>query len=421
MRIISLEVDNVMRLKAVRIKPDGGMVVIGGKNEQGKSSVLNSIEMALGGKKALPPKPVREGAEEAYIVCELDTMTIRRVIDPDGKTSLTVESKDGAQYRKPQAMLDELVGALSFDPLGFTRMDTKVKLNVLRELVGLDFTAQDEERGDAFSERTDVNRETKRLGGQLDRLTHHDGLPSESVSMVELAAAVEKAQDAHRAHARMQEKARECERAVWDADAHADKLKAQLKELQAKLKDHDQKCVLLQDEASAAGNEAHKHKEADLPDIEAARARLNESEETNDKIRENAEHATATESLKESVAKADELTARIAEIDAAKVDAVTGAKFPVKGLSLTDEGVVFNGIPFEQASGAQQLRVSVAIGLAMNPKLPVLLVRDGSLLDEESLKLLGELAEEADAQVWVERVSEGDECSLIIEDGEVKS
>ena len=114
------------------------------------------------------------------------------------------------------------------------------------------------------------------------------------------------------------------------------------------------------------------------------------------------------------------LSGDILAIAKAKEKSVADAKFPVPGLSFGEDGVIFDGVPFQQASSAEQLRASVAIGLAMNPKLPVLLVHDGSLLDEASLKLLGELAEEAGAQVWVERVSEGSECSLIIEDGEVR-
>lgn len=117
---------------------------------------------------------------------------------------------------------------------------------------------------------------------------------------------------------------------------------------------------------------------------------------------------------------ADDLTARIEAIDAEKTAALANAKFPVAGLSFDDNGVTFNGLPFSQASAAEQLSVSVAIAAALNPKLRVMLVRDGSLMDDKSLALLGELAAKNDLQVWVERVGKGDECSVIIEDGAVE-
>ena len=49
MQIVELRAENVKRLSAVTIRPTGPVVEITGKNEAGKSSVLDSIWMALGG------------------------------------------------------------------------------------------------------------------------------------------------------------------------------------------------------------------------------------------------------------------------------------------------------------------------------------------------------------------------------------
>jgi len=117
---------------------------------------------------------------------------------------------------------------------------------------------------------------------------------------------------------------------------------------------------------------------------------------------------------------ADKLSTKIAEIDAEKAKRVAEAKMPIEGLGFTDSGVTFKGIPFEQISSAEQLRVSVAIGIALNPDLRVLLIRDGSLLDSDNLALIAEMAAEHDVQVWIERVEE-DGAGFIIEDGEVKA
>jgi hypothetical protein len=95
------------------------------------------------------------------------------------------------------------------------------------------------------------------------------------------------------------------------------------------------------------------------------------------------------------------------------------AKFPVPELSFGDDGVLVKGVPFEQASAAEQLRVSVAMGVALNPKLKVLLVRDGSLLDAKSLQLLADMAEANESQVWLERVGDADAAAVVIEDGQV--
>ncbi len=101
-----------------------------------------------------------------------------------------------------------------------------------------------------------------------------------------------------------------------------------------------------------------------------------------------------------------------------KSAAISTAKFPVPGLSFGDDGVLFNGIPFNQASSAEQLRVSFAIAASMKPKLPVILIKDGSLLDDHSMDLLRELAREYDAQCWIERVG-ADDVGIVLEEGEV--
>ena len=115
-----------------------------------------------------------------------------------------------------------------------------------------------------------------------------------------------------------------------------------------------------------------------------------------------------------------ERTKTISEIDERKRAELAAAEFPVAGLGFDDDGVLLNDLPFSQASSAEKLRVSVAMGLAMNPRLRVLLIRDGSLLDEESLGIIQEMAEKSDAQIWIERVGEGAECQVIIEDGSIK-
>src|SRR5690606_9517554 len=110
---------------------------------------------------------------------------------------------------------------------------------------------------------------------------------------------------------------------------------------------------------------------------------------------------------------AESLTSKIQAIDQQKADMLAKAPFPVCGLGFDENGVTLNGLPFDQASSAERLRVSVAMGIALNPKLRVMLIRDGSLLDSDSLALVAQMAEEHDTQVWVERVSEGEDVSVI--------
>jgi hypothetical protein len=119
-------------------------------------------------------------------------------------------------------------------------------------------------------------------------------------------------------------------------------------------------------------------------------------------------------------AEAKRLDAEVTAVDRQKAEALLAAKFPVEGLGFGDTGVTLNGLPLEQASGAEQLRVSLAMGIALNPKLRVMLIRDGSLLDETSLALVGQMAERADMQVWIEMVADRGAAGVVIEDGMVE-
>ena len=160
--------------------------------------------------------------------------------------------------------------------------------------------------------------------------------------------------------------------------------------------------------------------ESRLPDRDAIKARIGSAEATNKKVRANQRYADISVDLSECKDHADHLTGQIADVDAEKRQRVEDAEYPIPDLAVDDDGVLFNELPLAQASGAEQLRVSVALGIAMNPKLRVLLVRDGSPLDETSLAMVAEMAEKADAQVWLERVGEDDATSVVIEDGRVR-
>ena len=155
-------------------------------------------------------------------------------------------------------------------------------------------------------------------------------------------------------------------------------------------------------------------------DCQSLHNQIAESETINAQVRNNREFDRLASEHTQVAGKAHELTKQLARLDAEKQATLESAKWPIDGLGFGEEGITFDGLPFEQASSAEQLRVAVAIGLALNPTLRVLLIRNGSLLDEENLRMLAEMAADADAQVWLERVGEDGECAVVIEDGTIK-
>lgn len=427
MKIITLSSENVKRLKAVQIKPDGSLVVIGGKNGAGKTSVLDSIQYALGGGKSLPAMPVRQGEEHAEIVVDLGEIVVTRTFSATGGSALVVKSKEGLKYPSPQSVLDKLVGRLSFDPLEFARASGPEQADTLRALVGVDVSGYERTAQIAYDNRTVVARQVKQIQGQLAAMPAMvRDIPEIESSTADVLEQQEKAglwnnkcgQLYMQAEAKQRDYAR-AEEQVQFAHAEVVRAKAALKKSEAALQAAEQARA----ESSKAAEEARKASDLAKPiDMAPFKTKLAEVERTNSQIQANARRRNVEELLAKTLTEQMALTSQIEAAQKCKRDALAAAKYPIEGLALNELGAVtLKGIPFEQCSSAEQLRVSVAIGLALNPTLRVLLIRDGSLLDKDNLKLVAEMAAKADAQVWIECVGDNGMVSVIIEDGSVSA
>jgi DNA repair exonuclease SbcCD ATPase subunit len=416
MKILDLVVKNVKRIRAVEIRPDGNVVIVGGRNGQGKSSVLDSIAYALGGKDLICKEPVRRGEKHAEVTCDLGELIVRRTFTAEGGGTLTVETKDGARFTSPQGRLNDLTGSLSFDPLEFARMAPAGQAATLRALVGLDFAELDRERDAAFNARTDVNREGRALKARLDGIPAQHEAPELEVSAHELLDEIERAQETNLSHKDAREKTEQLVQRVHDTEDAIATCREQIATLTASLAEYEKRAEVQR--LNVAEWKAGVDKLVDV-DLAPLRERLAGLEATNRKVRENRSRATAERELEAKRAESAKLTERIDGILAAKQKAIAEAQFPVEGLAFdVNGGVTLNGLPFDQASAAEQLRVSVAIGAALNPSLRVMLVRDASLLDSEALELMGQLADQYDTQLWLERV-EAEGATVVIEDGTV--
>lgn len=403
MKIVRLEAENVKRLRAVEIvpDPDGHTVVIAGRNGQGKTSVLDSIWFALGGGPATrdTSRPIRDGEDHASVTLDLGELLVTRTWSGD-KTTLKVANADGARYGSPQAMLDGLVGRLSFDPLAFAQQDEKSQRATLLSLVDLPFDPADlaARRSGAFEQRTDVNRDLKQLQAQLAAMPKPPAdLPSEEVSVADL---LEKASQARQ----------------WQDRAH------RLREDQAM---SARRVQTIRDELAAA--EQHMAEvdaevariPADLPDPASYDEQLRSLDATNAAVRAAKGRAGVEQRIATVAAESARLTEEIQAIDEQRRSALAEAAMPIDGLGFDEDGVTYQDVPLKQASAAEQLRVSIAMAMALNPKLRVIRITDGSLLDSSNLALIEQMAADRDFQVWIERVDETGQIGILIEDGVV--
>ena len=418
-KIVSLSAKNVKRLRAVEIHPDGSVVVIGGKNGQGKTSVLDSIEYALGGKDSICREPLRRGEKSGEVVCDLGDLVVRRTFAAEGPGTLTVDTKDGARLLQPQTRLDDLIGRLSFDPLAFSRMSEKEQSETLRNLVGLDFRALDGQRITLFEARTEVNREGKALAARLSALpAPHLDVPSTEISSAEVIRELDAATSTMTDVQNQRQILSRVLVAREAARAEVGRCELELEFIKRKLESASSAAEAAEKVLAEAQEDLNRAVRTSI-DPEPIKARLQALDGTNRKVRENAARVGLAAELEAKRAASKQLTTAIDEIDAKRTGMIGAARFPVAGLGFDAAGgVTLAGLPFSQASSAEQLRVSAAMGLALNPKLRILLIRDGSLLDEESMKLLADMAAAHDAQLWIERV-EKDGATVIIEDGMV--
>lgn len=407
MRLIELTAENFKRLRAIRITPTDPVTPIVGRNGAGKTSVLDAISAALGGAAEAPDLPIRIGAENAQVVLNLGDIQVRRRWTAKG-SSLEVATAEGAKYPSPQAVLDKLVGELSFDPLAFTRLAPGDQAKTLARIAGLDLEAYAARERAAYDERTAVNRDLKAERVKLAAAPEVDA-PDEEVRLADVLAEIDRAQATNREANRLVAEEGKLNRLANEARAKVGRLEIELEQARKSM------------ETALAAQAAAAQAAMDAPtiDVDPLRAKLNETEAINRRVRDKASRAQLVTKVAHLDKRAQELTAQLEAIETERAYTIAAANLPVSGLSIAAAGVLFNGVPFADCSGAEKLRVSVAIGLALNPKLRLMLIRDGSLLDSDGMALLAELAETADAQVLIERVSNGAEVGVLIEDGSV--
>lgn len=412
--IVAFEAENVKKLKVVRIVPPAaGAVIVAGENEQGKSAVLDSVEYAFCDGRALPLKPIREGEKRAVIKLDMGEFIITRIITPSG-SRLEITNADGTKVNGPQAMLDGLRGELSFDPLAFSRYKGREQVDALKKVLGLNFSEVDKEREELYADRTRLGREVKQAEGLLKSFPDPAAQPDAyAVEPVDVAELNDKLLRANKINAEADDYGVKIERlrdAVRGYDDRIAELLQQVEAIRQTKAQHERRIAELQEERDRLET---------VPTAELVE-QIRNAEKINTAHRAYQARQATLAKLRDLRAEADSCTRLIEDIDREKNQAIQKAAggLPVPGMGMTEECVTINGIPFEQCSSAQRLKASMAIGLAMNPGIKVMLIRDGSLLDEANMAIVAQMAVEAGAQVWIERVGSDSKATVIMEDGE---
>lgn len=426
MKILKLDVHDIKRIKVAEITPTSNIVEIAGNNGQGKTTILDSILWALGGKDFIQDVPVRKGADEGTIEIDLGDYVVKRIIKPDRKTTITVSNKDGAKYSSPQELLNKIVTVLSFEPLEFLKKSDKERLKMVRSFdTDTDYDDLEKKIKDAEVLRRDLKRDLDMSSKTMIGLGELPPIPDliQTKALQEKLDNVEKhnqeVRDMKRSYEEVQTTKKNYENDLSETKRRIESLEKELKE--AKL--DEERLNGLVDEYSKQISE-----QIDIPEFQNSSDILNEISEANQNNARRDSILQQHEDRQKIKSRHDELSSRVDKaensVQKTRADlhaALSKIQIPVPGLEITPDGILHDGVPLEQSSDAQQLQVGIEIAIKANPKLRAIRIRDGSLLDDAAMEMLKATATQNDFQIWIERVGRGGEDAIVIEDGLVKS
>jgi DNA repair exonuclease SbcCD ATPase subunit len=412
MKVDRVAVENFKRINRVEIRPNGSLMVIEGRNAQGKSSLLDAIAVAIGGKKLAPARPIRDGESRATVEVDVGSLLVRRVFQSNGRSTLeVVNSETGEELTSPQAVLDATIGQLGFDPLEFTRMRPADQAELVARLAGVNLVEHKRNRAALYDERRDTNRDAKKARAAYDECSVVVGAPDAEVNVSELIAERD-------ALVKQQQERDQAKAELARLRDDYDDLHEEIKQLQLALEAKQKRLGELNEKGVSLKKRVDEMPDPSTHDLDE---KLDKAADLNRRFEQKQRRERLRLEAEALEGEAKDLTARMKQMDEALSETLEQSDIPVSGIGFSEDGVTLDGVPFEQASQAEQIRASVALAIATNPKLRVMFVREGSLLDQDGMALLEGLAKENDCQVFVERVLRGEPVGIVIEDGMVQS
>lgn len=408
--ITSLEAENVKRIKAVALTPaPTGLTLVGGNNNQGKTSVLDALAWALGGDRFRPDAAVRDGAmAPAHLKVTLSNGVI---VERKGKNSaLTVTDPTGR--RSGQQLLNAFIEPLALDLPRFMEASDREKADILLKIIGIgtELHTRDLEIKSLYDKRTFIGQLAQQKKHFAEELIYYPDAPEEPVSASDLI------RQQQEILARNGENQRKRDRLAQLTDLF-ERQKKVVADLEFQLSTEKQRLTTMQADVKIAQTSA-----ADLQDESTAEleASIQNIEETNQKVRANLEKARAEDEAAHYADEYDKLTEAITQKRADRIALLNGADLPLPELSVEDGALTYKEKHWRDMSGSDQLRVATAIIRRLNPDCGFVLLDKLEQMDMTTLTEFGRWLESEGLQAIATRVSTGSECQIIIEDGMVK-
>lgn len=402
-KINKLEIENTKRVKAVKIEPTAnGLTIVGGKNNQGKTSVLDSIAWALGGDKYKPSDPQREGSvipPNLHIV-----MSNGLIVERSGKnSSLKVIDPNG--NKGGQQLLNEFVETLALDLPKFMQANNKAKADTLLQIIGVgqQLAQLEQQEKEIYNKRTTIGQIADQKKKFAKEQPYYPDAPKEPISASDL---IKQQQDILARNGENQRKRQNLEYLQGEAD----RIQRQINDLLEKQK------LILADLEVAQKSALDLHDEG----TEELERNIENIEQINIKVRANLDKDKAETDAQDYIDQYNVLTNQLEEVRKSKTSLLDGADLPLPGLSVVEGELTYKGKKWDGMSSSDQLKVAVAIIRKLNPQCGFVLLDKLEQMDLDTLQEFGQWLEQEGLQAIATRVSTGEECSLIIEDGYVK-
>lgn len=416
-KIMALEAENVKRIKAVALTPSPtGLTLVGGNNNQGKTSVLDALAWALGGDRFRPDAAQRDGAvAPAHLKVKLSNGV---VVERKGKNaSLTVTDPTGR--RSGQQLLNAFVEPLALDLPRFMEASDKEKADILLRIIGIgtELHTRDLEIKALYDKRTFTGQLAAQKKHFAEELISYPDAPEEPVSASDL---IRQQQEILARNGENQRKRNQLDKLIdeknqlnftlRDLDEKIEDLKEEYEQTQAKFTDLEKQIFQARKSAAQLQDESTAELEASIRDIE----------EINQKVRANLEKSRAEDEAARYASDYDKLTEAITRKRADRMALLNGADLPLPELSVEDGALTYKGKHWRDMSGSDQLRVAAAIVRRLNPDCGFVLLDKLEQMDMTTLQEFSAWLEAEHLQAIATRVSTGSECQIIIEDGMVK-
>lgn len=408
-KINKLEIENVKRVKAVKIKPSPtGLTIVGGKNNQGKTSVLDAIAWALGGNKYRPSQPDRDGSvTPPYLRVTLNNGLI---VERKGKNSdLKVIDPNGQKHG--QQLLDSFIEELALNLPKFMNANNKEKANILLQIIGVGDQLHELERKEQelYNKRHTIGQIADQKAKFAKEQPYYPDVPKEPVSAADLIRKQQEILARNGENQRKRERAAQLERDVSYQQQVVEDLRNKLVAAEAMLQELTADLEVARKTAEQLVDESTEELERSIAEID----------EINRKVRANLDKEKAEEEAREYGQQYEALTKEIEAVRKQKIDLLANANLPLPGLSVQDGELVYNGQKWDNMSGSEQLKVATAIVRKLKPQCGFVLIDKLEQMDIDTLREFGQWLEQEGLQAIATRVSTGDECSIIIEDGYV--